>query len=174
MQPININFTIDPSVANLPSGDIFMLILFGTAVLLYSFFVSRKHIILILVSLYSALAVMLATPLLISYLASVPADQYVLYRVSTFVGLFLLFFLLFSQRASLRTESDYNWFQAFIMSFLQVGLLASSIILLLPDSLVPSEIAKAVFTGDVQRTFWMVAPALGLLVMKRRDSTPKQ
>lgn len=150
-----------------------MLILFGTAVLLYSFFVSRKHIILILVSLYSALAVMLGTPLLISYLASAPGDRYVLYRVSAFVGLFLLFFLLFSQRASLRTESDYNWFQGFIMSFLQVGLLTSSIILLLPESLIPSEIAKAVFTGDIQRTFWMIAPAVGLLSMKRREAPVK-
>lgn len=167
MPEFSINIHVDPAaVTNLPSWDVFTLIFFGAAVLIYSFFVSRERLALILVSIYSALAISLNTPIIIQYLSRQPTYQYPWLRLGLFVGLFLLFFIIFSTKMSMRTEAGHNWLQAFVLSFLQVGLLMASILLFLPKELFPSALAHGLFTGDIQRSFWMLAPALGMLTMK--------
>ncbi|MEK7648448.1 MAG: hypothetical protein AAB400_00835 [Patescibacteria group bacterium] len=167
MPEFALNIRIDPAaITNMPSWDAFTLIFFVTAVLIYSFFVSRERLALVLVSLYSALALSLNTPLIIQYLSRQPSDLYPWYRLGLFVGLFLIFFLVFSTKMSMRTDAGHNWLQALILSFFQVGLLMASILMFVPREVFPSGLAQALFTGDIQRSFWMVAPVIGMMMLK--------
>lgn len=162
---VNINF--DPqSLTTLPSWDIFTLIFFGATVLIYSFFVSRERLALILVSIYSSLALSLNTPIIIQYLSRQPEHSYPWMRLGVFIISFLLFFIIFSTKMSMRTDAGHNWFQACALSFLQVGLLMSSVLLFVPHDAFPSALAWGLFSGDAQRSFWMLAPAIGMLMMK--------
>ena len=72
---------------------------------------------------------------------------------------------------SMRTDAGHNWLQAFILSIFQVGLLMASILMFLPADVFPSALAHGIFTGDIQRSFWMLAPALGMLTMKNRQAS---
>ena len=171
MPEFSINIKVDPAaITNLPSWDVFTLVLFASTVLMYSFFVNRERLALVLVSMYSALAISLNTPLIIHYLSRQPTDQYPWMRLGLFIVLFLLFFIIFSTKMSMRTDAGHNWLQAFILSIFQVGLLMASILMFLPADVFPSALAHGIFTGDIQRSFWMLAPALGMLTMKNRQA----
>ncbi len=169
MPEFSLNIHIDPAaIANMPSWDVFTLVFFGSAVLIYSFFVSRERLVLVLVSIYSSLALSLNTPVIIQYLSKQSSDIYPWYRLGLFVGLFLIFFIVFSTKMSMRTDAGHNWLQALILSFFQVGLLMSSILTFIPYDVFPSGLAQALFTGDMQRSFWMLAPLLGMMAFKNR------
>ncbi len=170
MPEFAINIKVDPAaLTNLPSWDIFTLVFFGAAVLIYSFFVGRERLVLVLVSIYSSLAISLNTPLLIQYVSRQSTAQYPWFRLGLFIVFFLLFFIVFSTKMSLRTDAGHNWLQGFVLSFLQVGLLMASILMFLPQEVFPSALARGIFTGDIQRSFWMLAPVLGMLTMKNHQ-----
>lgn len=162
---VNINF--DPkALTALPSWDVFTLVFFGATILIYSFFVSRERLALILVSIYSALAISLNTPIITHYLSRQPEHAYPWMRLGVFIISFLLFFIIFSTKMSMRTDAGHNWLQAFVLSFLQVGLLMASVLLFIPHDAFPSALAWGLFSGDMQRSFWILAPAIGMLTMK--------
>lgn len=172
MPEFSINIHVDPAaITNLPSWDVFTLVFFGAAVLIYSFFVSRERLALVLVSIYSALALSLNTPLVIHYISRQPSAQYPWIRLGLFIALFLLFFIIFSAKLSMRTDAGHHWFAAFALSFFQVGLLMASILMFLPQDVFPSALAHGLFTGDIQQSFWMIAPALGMLTMKNHQAS---
>lgn len=170
-----INISIDPSGINLsnPGWDTFLIILFFIGVLSYSFFANRERLALVLLSVYSSLAISLTTPFLLNVLTMVKPNEYVYWRLGIFLGFFLLLYILFSFNLSLRSEIGHSWFQSFLLSFFQVGLLISSILVFIPKEMYSSQLSTSFFTGDIPRSFWLLAPIVVMMFLRRsREHSP--
>jgi FtsH-binding integral membrane protein len=171
-----VNITVDPQLFNLakPSWDTFLVIFFVALVIVYSFFANRERLAVMLLSTYSAIAVLAATPILSAYMAGLPADGAIPYRLGIFLGVFLTLFLLFSYNMSLKSDMGQSLVHAVALSFLQVGLFLSVVLSYLPPDIFSSQFVKSFFIDDLPRSLWMVAPVAAMLLMHRRPSSPGQ
>lgn len=171
MPPSLINLQIDPALQNLsnPSWDTFLILFFIGAAILYSFFVSRERLAVALISVYSSLAIVTTTPNVVSFLASAPKDIAYQYRLGLFLALFVVLFILFSHAMHMRTEIGHHWWQAIILSILQVGLLMSTVLALIGTDRFSSNVSQYFFTSDTARSAWLLAPVFAMLLLRRRD-----
>ncbi len=160
---------IDPRLFDIssPTWDSFIILGYCAAVIIYSFFASRERLTVVLVSIYTALAITSSTPYLTDYFGSLDPSVYLQYRLWSFVGAFIVLFLLFSHNMAMRSDGQ-RWWQGIALSALQVGLLMSSILLFVPQEFLHSAIARDYFTSDIARSFWMLSPVLVMLVMRRK------
>lgn len=170
-----VGVSLDTSFMNFnsPNWDTFLVLFYALAVILYSFFASRERLTVVLISIYAALALTLSTPIINTYLSHLGPQDFFVYRAGCFIGSFLLLYLIFSHNMSLRSEGGQPWWQGLVLSALQVGLLMSSILLLLPPGSIQSKLATEIFTNENARSAWMLAPVAAMLVMRRgaREST---
>ncbi len=166
-----VNISIDPTLVNIahPTWDTFIVIFFAVAVILYSFFASRERLAVVLLSVYSALAIVGWTPVIRDYLAGLGGDTAIYYRLAVFIGTFLVLFLLFSFNMSLRADIGQTWPQALLLSFFQVGLLISAILSFIPQEYFSTQFSEAFFSDDMPRSFWMVAPIVAMVVMRNKQ-----
>jgi len=169
-----VNINIDPQLYNIahPTWDTFIVIFFIAGVIAYSFFANRERLAVMLLSTYSAIAILTATPYLRGYILKLPSGGVVPYQLIFFLALFLLLFVLFSHNMSLRSEMGQTWVQAVLLSFLQVGLLLSVLLTYVPADIFSSQFVKSFFIDDLPRSAWMVAPIAVMLLMHKRSSTP--
>jgi hypothetical protein len=86
-----------------PSWDVFIYLFFLVGALLYGLSLGRDRIIVILVSIYMALAVVSNTPILNSINFSLKINENYVMTITYFVGLFVALFFLLSRCALLRT-----------------------------------------------------------------------
>lgn len=169
----SINVTVptpDLNIAN-PTWDTFIILAFIGVSLIYAFFVSRERLAIVLLSVYSALAVVLTTPMIVNALSLLGTDDFFKYRLAAFIGTFLLLFILYSHNLSLKADVGHAWWQAIVLSILQVGLLMSSILYFIPHQYYTSQIADVFFTSDAPRSAWMIAPIAAMILMHPRKIT---
>ncbi len=164
---MNINF--DQQFFANPSWDTFVILFFLVGGLLYSFFASRERLLVVLLSIYSSVAISLNTPALLQITSLLDQETFTIYRIGFFLGIFLLLYILLSHRLSLQSNVGQSWFHALLLSFLQVGLLVSSVLLFIPHTFYQSVMAETFFTGNIQRTVWMLAPVAGLFFMRSKE-----
>lgn len=171
-----INVNIDPALQNLsnPSWDTFMILFFLGAAVIYSFFVSRDRLAVVLISVYSALAILERTPLLKNFFSATAQDIVFQYRLGVFIVLFIVLFLLFSHNLSMRAEIGHHWWQAMVLSVLQVGLVMSSFLSFIPPEKFSSAVEDYFFTSDIARSIWLLAPIAAMIIMRRRDHHPSR
>lgn len=168
------NFSVDPSVQQsvqniaTPSWDTFLIIFFATSTILYGFFVSRERLAVVLLSVYSALAIVQNTPVVLSIIAGYEQQQLVWVRLGAFVVLFLVLYVLLSHNMTLHSEIAQWWWRAFLLSLLQVGLLMSTILSFIPKATFTSSFSEYVFTSDTARSVWLLAPIVAMLFMRAR------
>jgi hypothetical protein len=67
------------------------------------------------------------------------------------------------------SRTGYKWWQAFLLSFLAVGLFVSGTLNMfsLKGILIVSPITKSLFAGATAYLFWAAAPLVGLLLVSR-------
>ena len=155
-----------------PSWDLFIVLFFIIAGFLYGLSLGRDRIIVILISVYMSLAVVNSAPFIGNFKADIGIDQFFVFRISTFVAVFIALFFLMSRSALLSTiaSSDTRgpWWQVLLFSFLHVGLLISITLSLLPPAasshLAP--ITQNIFVHDVGRFVWIVAPIMAMILIK--------
>lgn len=172
MEPV-INISINPQLVNIanPTWDTFLVLFFIAATLLYSFFVNRERLAVVLLSTYSAIALFTATPLLKNYMAALPVADGIPYRLGIFLVCFLLLFILFSSNLALRSDSGQPWLTGLLLSFLQVGLLLSALLTLVPSDVFATQFVRSFFTDDIPRSLWMVAPIGAMIFIRHRLSS---
>ncbi len=155
-----------------PSWDLFIILFFIVAGFLYGLSLGRDRIIVILISVYMALAVVNTAPFIGNYTADIGINQFFGFRISTFVVVFIALFFLMSRSALLSTvassDARGSWWQVLLFSFLHVGLLISITLSFLPASasanLAP--LTQQVFVQDTGRFAWIVAPILAMVLIK--------
>jgi hypothetical protein len=154
-----------------PTWDLFILLFFLIGALLYGLSLGRDRVIIILVSVYMALAVVSNTPVLskINLLTLNLNDNSVL-KITVFLGLFVALFFLLSRSALLRTigssTAPGSWWQTILFSILQVGLLISITLSFLPKDITQglSDGTKQVFMSDYGRSAWMTMPIFLMVI----------
>lgn len=154
-----------------PSWDLFIVLFFLVTVFLYGMSLGRDRIIVILVSIYMALAVVSNAPILGHLDATVNLGQFFAFRVTTFLGVFVLLFFLLSRSALLKTFGSLasgSWWQVFIFSIFHVGLLVSITLSFLPPEAIEhlAPLTRTIFASDAGRFFWIIAPIFGMALLK--------
>lgn len=157
-----------------PTWDLFIVLFFVVTVFLYGMTMGRDRIIVILVSIYMALAVVSNAPILARLSADVNLSEYFAFRVTTFLGVFLLLFFLLSRSALLKTFGSLaagRWWQVFLFSIMHVGLLVSITLSFLPIEAVGSlaPLTQRVFASDTGRFLWIVMPIFAMVLLKDND-----
>ncbi len=155
-----------------PTWDLFILLFFVVVAILYGLSLGRDRILVILVSIYMALAVVANAPFLQKFTTSITINEAFAFKVSAFVAIFLLTFFLISRSGLMKTlgasGSRGSWWQVILFSFLHVGLLISVTLSFLPgevaDRLAP--ITKTIFLGEAGRFVWIVAPILVMAIVR--------
>lgn len=163
-----------------PSWDLFIILFFVAAAFIYGMSLGRDRIIVILVSIYMALAVVNYAPFLGTVSGSIGVDQIFMVRISVFISTFLGLFFLLSRSALLRTiakgQEDGNLIQVIVFSFLHIGLLISLVLSFLPID-VSADLAPLTlkyFENDMARFFWITAPIVAMVIFGRAKKPAKE
>lgn len=154
-----------------PTWDLFIILFFVITVFLYGMSLGRDRIVVILVSIYMALAVVSNAPFLAHLNASVKIGDFFAFKITAFLGLFVLLFFLLSRSALLHTFGNLasgNWLQVMIFSTLHVGLLVSITLSFLPKEAVGhlAPMTREIFASETARFAWIVAPIVAMAVLR--------
>lgn len=157
-----------------PTWDLFLLLFFLIASFVYGLSLGRDRIIVIMVSIYMALAVVNFAPYITTFSADVNINDAISFRVVAFIGLFLLLFFFLSQNALLRTFSADAYgsiWQVVVFSIIHVGLMLSVTLSFLPteviDGLTP--LSQNFFLSDPAKAIWITLPIVAMALFKGRD-----
>jgi hypothetical protein len=157
-----------------PSWDLFIILFFIVAAFLYGLSLGRNRIIVILVSIYMALAIVNTAPYLNSFTAEISYNNASIFKASVFVGLFIILFFLLSRGALLRTiapgDNSGSWWQSIVFSFFHVGLMLSILMSYLAADMLAyvSPGMKNLFISDPAKFFWLVAPILVMVLIRKK------
>ena len=147
--------------------DVFILGFFLVGSALYGLSLGRVRIVGVLVATYIAFAIAMYAPFLSSMAHAMHiADVYA--KIAVFFVFFALTFVQFFRRSLFSAlGGSSRWWQTSLLSVLQVGLLISLTLTLLPPEMADglSGLTKSVFLSDVGRGIWLVLPLLGILFL---------
>lgn len=156
-----------------PTWDVFILLFFVIAAFIYGMSMGRDRILVIVVSIYMALAIVQYAPFLQQEYFVTLGNGYVV-QVTSFLSLFIVLFFVFSRSALLKTLAGSNsgkWWQVLLFSFLHVGLLISVALSFLPQEALNhlSPMTRDIFAQEYARFGWVIAPVLLMSVVKGDD-----
>ncbi|OGL68626.1 hypothetical protein A3B21_02805 [Candidatus Uhrbacteria bacterium RIFCSPLOWO2_01_FULL_47_24] len=154
-----------------PSWDLFIFLFFFIIAFLYGFSLGRDRILVILVSIYIALAVVPAFPYLDRLHLDVSVQGFA-FRVTSFYIVFVVLFFLLSRSALVNLLGAQNTgvgdrlIEVIIFSILHVGLLVSVTLSFLPQNALMqlSTGTREVFTSDMGKFLWLVAPVIAMII----------
>lgn len=155
-----------------PTWDLFIILFFVIAALLYGMSLGRDRIIVILISIYMALAVVNTAPYINDITAEVGVNEFFVVKITAFVSIFVVLFFLLSRSALLATvassDSQGRWWQVIVFSFLHVGLLISITLSFLPGSATENlaPLTQTLFVSELARFLWIIAPILLMIIIK--------
>ncbi|MCR4314700.1 MAG: hypothetical protein NUV84_05685 [Candidatus Uhrbacteria bacterium] len=160
-----------------PTWDLFIILFFVVASLIYGVSLGRDRIIVILVSIYIALAIVNYIPFLTGVsTAEVSVNDTFALRVSIFLGIFILLFFFLSHSALMKVfghgaSAQGKFWQVMIYSFLHVGLLISVTLSFFPADLanVLSPLSQTLFMSDIARAVWVTLPVVAMAVFGTGD-----
>jgi hypothetical protein len=158
----------------MPTWDLFIVIFFVIAAFLYGLSLGKDRVIVILVSIYMALAVINTAPYLNDLSGkdiNIDFGHNFAFKVTLFLGVFIALFFLLSRSALSRafgSSGGGSWWQVILFSFLHIGLLISVILSFLPfqtaEHLMP--ITRQIFTSDLGKFLWITTPIVAMVVFK--------
>lgn len=152
-----------------PSWDVFLLLFFLTGALLYGLTLGRDRIVVIMVSIYMGLAIVTNAPYVKGWSADIEVNHFA-FRVSTFIGLFVLMFFFLSRNALIRSldvgAGGGRLLQTILFSVLHVGLLLSVAMSFLPEPALAhfSPPLRDAFVSDPAKFAWLVAPVAAMMI----------
>ncbi len=158
-----------------PTWDVFILLFFVIASLIYGISLGRDRIIAIMVSIYMALAIVNYMPFIAQFNADISVNDTFALRVTVFLGVFILLFFFLSHSAIMRTMGhgalQGKFWQVMIFSFLHVGLLISVTLSFFPADLamVLSPLTQAIFLSAIGRAVWVLLPVLAMALLGRAE-----
>lgn len=164
--------------------DLFIVLIFLAAVLIYGFFLGRNRMIVLLLASYFSLAIVKVMPW--SRLASfgwlgIEESPSSSLRILIFLGIILLLYFLIprsvlSSSLRIRKRGNASWTQIFIISVVQVGFLAMVILSFLPPAAIGDlgSVVKKIFIGPEAEFVWLAVPILAVVLMRRKREPGKK
>ena len=153
-------------------GNLLVILVFFIVIIAYGFLMDRHNMVINLFSLYIALLIVKFFPYsswqLGEWLEAWWGQIILLVAVALVSATLLSMTHLF--RIVYATNFLVRWYQAVISAILYSGLLASIILSVLPAKFLNqfSPSFLNLFTSDVAGFFWLIAPLVGLLLIKHR------
>lgn len=163
------NFSLNNFQVDLehPSWDMILAGFFVVSVVLYGFALGRDRIVMIMLSVYMALAVVQALP---DFVLNITIGNRLSFEITAFISICLVLFFLVSRSALLRTFgsnlSDGSWYQTIIFGILHVGLLVSVTMSFLPPQVLAhfSDLTLQIFTQEWTHFAWIAGPIVGMIL----------
>lgn len=157
-----------------PSWDLFIVLFFIIAAFLYGLSLGRDRVIVLLVSIYMALAIVHTAPYLDSVTAEISLNNASIYKVTIFLGVFIILFFLMSRSALVNTiasDAHGRWWHSILFSFFHIGLLLSITLDYLPEDVLSniSGEMRNFLISDPAKFFWLVAPVIVMVLMRPKD-----
>ncbi len=163
-----------------PSWDLFILAAWVLGTVIYAFTAGRGRVINILISIYIAKLMVVEAPFLSHAITQrLPSGLLSLQQLAVFVIVFLILFL-FLGRYAFRTSADGRQIGAvlftLIFSFLQMGLLISTILNFLPQDTRESfnPLIQFLFTQNPAAFVWLILPLVYLIVLGKFVADPNE
>lgn len=159
-----------------PSWDMFIVLFFIVATFIYATPLGRDRLLVILVSTYIALGIVKFVPFFQVVRANISINDSFAFRVSIFLGMFLVLFFFLSQSALLRVlgraAEQGSWWQVIMFAFLQVGLLISVTLSFLPEELIVhlTPLTRQAFVSDFAKAVWAIGPILAMIAVGSRNT----
>ena len=159
-----------------PSWDLFILLFWGVASLIYAFAAGRGRIISMLMSLYISKLLVLEAPWLSNAINSkLPSGLSAIQQLVSFLIVFILLFILLS-RYAFPTAADGRRLRSIpfsvVFAFLQIGLLINIILNYLPDEMRQnfSSLVQFIFVSQTASFLWIIAPLIFIIFLGRAVS----
>lgn len=173
MPPVNtvIIKTTAESILSHPTWDILLIFFFIAAGFFYGISAGKRRIVSALLFTYVAIAVFPLLP--IEKIASLTEIKNIFYikSASFTVLFFILYFLLGNKKIKFGFSKGESWWQLFLLSFFQVGLLLNAIFSLLPPEKIKilAPITREVFAKPQIKIWWYILPLLALFIIKKME-----
>ncbi len=158
--------------------DIFLILVFLIAILIYGFFLGRNRMVILLVSSYFSFSIVKTLPW--EKLSSFPwlgVGENSSSKILIFLTLILLLYFLIprsvlSSTLRIRKRGDASWIQLLILSVVQVGLLAMIILSFMPTEATANlgSIIRKIFIGPGAEFIWITIPILFVVLMRRKKN----
>lgn len=153
------------------SWDVLVAFAVLIGMMIYGLAAGRDRVVMFLLSVYISLAIVTNAPILSALSSWLKVNQYPGLRLTWFLGLFFLLFIVLWQSHLLQgmIQERGRWWEILLMSVLQTGLTISVVLFLLPAELTQaiSPVLKEIFLSDIGRSAWLILPVFGLLVIGR-------
>lgn len=157
----------------LPSWDLLIIVVFAAAAFLYGLSLGRGRLVMLLLATYFSFVVLEFAPwnIISPYLGLKTSSPSPTFEIFCFLALLLLFFFLMpGSILTIKKRGRANWLQILILAILQIGLLVSIILSLLPTKVLPdlSVLVKKIFFGPVPSFAWKTIPLLALVLLRKK------
>jgi hypothetical protein len=164
--------------------DIFVVLVFLIAVLIYGLSLGRNRMIILLISSYFSLLIIQNIPWRkLSSLGWLGIEQNpsASLRIILFLGIILLFYFLIPRSVltstfRLRKRGLASWWQLFLLSIVQVGLLVMVILSFLPAEAIANfgSIIRKLLIGPEAQFVWITLPILTMVLMRKKRKSDKE
>lgn len=159
-----------------PSWDLFIVLLFVVSAFLYGLSLGRDRILVILTSIYMALAIVNTAPYMESFSLNISVNNGSAVKVTVFIGMLLVIFFLLGRTALVGTfakDSYGKWWHSLVFSFFHTGLILSIIMQYLPTEALNqiSEPMRYYFISDPAKFFWLVAPIISMTLVGKGEGS---
>lgn len=151
-----------------PTWDVMLVVLLVGGSLFWAFLAGRRKIVSTIMVTYMALTIFPAIPAE-RLTAMLGIRDAFIGTIGIFLILFILMVWLLGARRSRPFARGAPWWQVFFLSLAQAGLLAHIILSLLPpaQAALLSPIARRVFVAPDVHLWWLVTPAVLLILIRR-------
>ena len=157
-----------------PSWDLFIVLLFIVSAFLYGLSLGRDRILVILTSIYMALAIVNTAPYLEGFSLRVSINGNETLNITVFLGIFVALFFLMGRTAIVNTfagDNNGKWWHALIFSFFHTGLILSIVLQYLNEDTLQyiSEAMRNYFISEPAKFFWLVGPIISMVVLGGKE-----
>ena len=157
-----------------PTWDLFIVLLFLVGAFLYGLSLGRDRILVILTSIYMALAIVNTAPYLEGFSLHVQINEKSVVNMTVFLGMFLVLFFVIGRSAIMKTfanDASGKWWHSIVFSFFHIGLMLSIVFQYLPQDMLNniSEPMRNYFISDPAKFFWLVAPIVSMSLIGGKE-----
>lgn len=151
-----------------PTWDVVVVFAFIAIGFFYGISAGKWRVAATIMYTYAALAITNSLPL-DRWSQEFKIQEPFFVKMATFIGMFLFFSYMLGSRRKLSIAFSTSWWQVFILSFLQVGLLIHLLASFLPPEKIKilSPVVRTVFADPNLHVWWLVVPMAALIILRR-------
>lgn len=164
-------FKATDQILSHPTWDIVLIFALLAAGFFYGISAGKRRMAATLLYTYAAFAVASALPLEKWFGFSSDVDRFFI-KAGSFLAFFLLLAFLLGSRKGRGFAPASSWWQIFLLSFVQVGLLIHLVLVFLPaeKSKLLAPLTKTVFANANLHHWWLLASLVLIVFLKRLES----